>query len=45
MAELPDDSTQGPSDLVRTPGGGRKKAEIANPELADALESLIKPDT
>ena len=45
MAELSDDSTQGRSDLVRTPGGDRKKAEIANPELADALESLIEPDT
>jgi hypothetical protein len=45
MVELSDDSTEGRSDRVRTPGGGRKKAEIANPELADALESLIESDT
>jgi transposase len=45
MADLSDDSTEGRSDRVRTLGGGRKKAEIANPELADALESLIESDT
>ena len=45
MAELSDDSMEGGSDRVRAPGGGRKKAEITNPELADALESLIEPDT
>ena len=40
MAELSDDPTERPSDRVRAPGGGRKKAEVANRELADALESL-----
>ena len=44
MAELSDDPTERPSDRVRAPGGGRKKAEVANRELADALESLTEPD-
>jgi hypothetical protein len=44
MTELSDDLTERPSDRVRAPGGGRKKAEVANPELADALESLTEPD-
>ena len=39
-----DDPTERPSDRVRAPGGGRKKAEVANRELADALESLTEPD-
>src|SRR5277367_2695761 len=30
---------------VRADGGGRKKAEAANPELAAALDSLIEPGT
>jgi transposase len=30
---------------VRVPGGGRKKAEDANPELMDCLDSLIEPGT
>ena len=30
---------------VRASGGGRKKAEVANPELLDALDSLIEPGT
>ena len=45
MTELSDDLTERLSDRVRAPGGGRKKAEVANPELADALESLTEPDT
>jgi transposase len=45
MVELSDDSTGGYPDRVRAPGGGRKKAEIANPELVAALEGLIEPDT
>ena len=44
MTELSDDPTERPSDRVRAPGGGRKKAEVANRELADALESLTEPD-
>jgi transposase len=45
MTELSDDSPEGRSDRVRAPGGGRKKADITNPELADALDGLIEPDT
>jgi hypothetical protein len=41
---LSDDLTERPSGRVRAPGGGRKKAEIANPELAHALENLTEPD-
>jgi DDE family transposase len=29
----------------RRPGGGRKRAEVADPELAAALESLVDPAT
>jgi hypothetical protein len=45
MAELSNGSMEGPSNRVRAPGGGRKKAEDVNPELVDALEGLIEPDT
>jgi transposase len=30
---------------VRAKGGGRKKAEVANPELVDTLDELIDPET
>ena len=44
MAEL---AEEGPelSDRVRAPGGGRKRAEVADPELLDALDTLIEPET
>jgi hypothetical protein len=45
MAELSDDPTGEHPDRVRAPGGGRKKAEVTNPELVDALDSLIEPNT
>jgi transposase len=45
MTELSDDPAEGPSDRVRAPGGGRKKAEVTDPALLDALEKLIEPDT
>jgi hypothetical protein len=45
MTELSDDSAEGSSGRVRASGGGRKKAEVANPELVDVLEGLIEPDT
>ena len=45
MAELSDDPAEGPPDRVRAPGGGRKKAEVANPKLLDALDGLIEPET
>ena len=34
-----------PADRVRAEGGGRKKAEIANPELLGCLDALIEPST
>lgn len=34
-----------PVNRVRASGGGRKKAEIADPELLDRLDSLIEPGT
>ncbi len=45
MTELTDNPAGRSSDRVRAPGGGRKKAEIANPELVGALDSLIEPET
>ena len=43
--ELDNESTERSSDRVRTPGGGRKKVEVANPELLDELENLTEPET
>jgi hypothetical protein len=43
--ELDSDAVEGQNRRVRAPGGGRKKAEVADPELLDALESLIEPET
>jgi hypothetical protein len=34
-----------PAGRVRAAGGGRKKAEIANPELLECLDALIEPGT
>jgi hypothetical protein len=45
ISELSDDPTEDSSDRVRAPGGGRKKAEVAHPELLDALDRLIEPET
>jgi hypothetical protein len=45
MTELADNPAGESSDRVRAPGGGRKKAEIANHELVDALDGLIEPET
>jgi transposase len=45
MTELSGDPAETPSGRVRAPGGGRKKAEVTDPELVDALESLIEPET
>lgn len=44
LAELADDPAGQFPDRVRAPGGGRKKAEVANPDLLDALKSLPEPD-
>ncbi|MGH3502031.1 MAG: ISAzo13 family transposase [Nocardioidaceae bacterium] len=32
-------------DRVRAPGGGRKKAEVADPQLLEELDTLIEPGT
>jgi Rhodopirellula transposase DDE domain len=45
MTELADNSAKRLPDRVRAPGGGRKKAEVANPELVDVLDGLIEPET
>jgi hypothetical protein len=45
MTELADDLPERPGGRVRALGGGRKKTEIINPELLDALDTLIEPET
>jgi Rhodopirellula transposase DDE domain len=45
MTELADDEPAPPSRRVRAPGAGRKKAEVADPKLLDALDSLVEPQT
>jgi hypothetical protein len=35
----------GPSERVRRPGGGRKKATEINPELLVVLDSLVEPES
>jgi hypothetical protein len=45
MTELADNSAERSPDWVRAPGGGRKKSEVANPELVDVLDGLIEPET
>jgi hypothetical protein len=45
LAELADNPAERSADRVRAPGGGRKKSEIANPELVDVLDGLIEPET
>lgn len=45
MSDLDTDAGGGPQGRVRAPGGGRKKAEDVNPELLDALDALIEPET
>jgi hypothetical protein len=44
LAELDNDPPRRPN-RVRAPGGGRKNAEVADPELLDRLDSLIEPGT
>ncbi len=43
--DLADDASEGSDHRVRAPGGGRKKAEVTDPELVDALDTLIEPET
>lgn len=45
MAELDEDPPEQFGRRVRAPGGGRKKAEVTDPELLDALDGLIEPGT
>lgn len=45
ISELESDADAAPLDRVRAAGGGRKKAEVANPELLNSLDSLIEPGT
>jgi hypothetical protein len=45
LVELAGDAPEGSDRRVRAPGGGRKKAEVTDPELVDALDKLIEPET
>lgn len=45
MTELADHTAARSAGRVRAPGGGRKKAEVANPELVEVLDGLIEPET
>jgi transposase len=45
LDDLADDASEGSGHRVRAPGGGRKKAEVTDPELVDALDTLIEPET
>ena len=45
MAELAEDAPEQTSRWVRASGGGRKKAEVNDPELLDVLDALIEPGT
>jgi transposase len=43
IRDLDEEGQRGAGDRVRAAGGGRKKAEDANPALPDAINSLIEP--
>jgi transposase len=45
MTELDNDEPTQHGRRVRAPGAGRKKAEVADPKLLDALDSLVEPQT
>lgn len=42
LAELADSPAERSSGRVRAPGGGRKKAEVVDPELLDSLDLGLK---
>lgn len=44
-AELAEGSTQQPEGRIRAPGGGRKRAEVTDPGLVPALDTLIEPES
>jgi Rhodopirellula transposase DDE domain len=45
LADVAGDAPEQPDHRVRAHGGGRKKAEVTDPELLDALDALIEPET
>ena len=45
IAELDSDADPADAGRVRARGGGRRRADVADPGLTDALESLIEPGT
>lgn len=45
VSELDAGEGSAPAGRVRAEGGGRKKVEVANPELLDRLDALIEPGT
>lgn len=45
LTELNAEAVSAEPGRVRAPGGGRKKAEVSNPGLLGALDSLIEPET
>jgi transposase len=45
LDDLADDASEVSDHRVRAAGGGRKKAEITDPELVNALDTLIEPET
>lgn len=45
ITELESGAERRPPTRVRSEGGGRKKAEVANPALLGSLDSLIEPGT
>jgi Rhodopirellula transposase DDE domain len=45
LVELAGDAPEGSDHRVRAPGGGRKRAEVTDPELVDELDTLIEPKT
>ena len=45
LADLAGNAQEQPDRRVRAHGGGRKKAEVTDPELLDALDTLIEPET
>jgi hypothetical protein len=45
LSELAEGQHEGNGGRIRAPGGGRKNAESVDPELLDALDMLISPET
>jgi hypothetical protein len=45
LSELAEGQREGNGGRIRAPGGGRKNVEAVDPELLDALDALISPET